>query len=465
LGGRTTGEADVLIASCHTYGDAQRGDTHALTEALRGPLEHMGLDPDNPLDRYVSPGECVVIKPNWVMHANQSPAGLECLVTHPQLVSAVIQWCFRAMRGRGRIIVGDAPLQGCDLSSLMRLGGYEAVKARCAQTGIPVEWHDFRRSVLVNAVGGPRRLETGRGMEDYLLSDLAAQSLLEPLSQDSRRFRVTMYDPDVMREAHRPGLHRYLVAREVMDANLVINLPKLKTHKKACVTGALKNVVGINGSKDYLPHHRLGGSKNGGDCYAGGNPFKLIAEYLLDAANREEGTRARLLGKAALGSYGLARVSGADANLDGSWYGNDTVWRMVLDLNRVLLYGRRDGTMADTPQRRVLSVTDAIVSGQGEGPLAPDPHQLGVVTWAENAAAADLVHARLMGFDWRKIPVIREAFSPSRYPLCPFAPEDVVVWREGERHRQPWPEWNDLPFRAPDGWRGHCEREPRGWEA
>jgi uncharacterized protein (DUF362 family) len=460
------GQADVLIVKCDAY-CAPRGedDTQPVAEALRVPLEHAGLDPDDPLDRYLSPGACVVIKPNWVMHANQSGAGMDCLVTHPQLVSTAIQWCSRAMKGKGRIIVGDAPIQGCDLPRLMARTGYEALRSQCAQAGIRVEWRDFRRTVLVDKAGGARRRGTERGIEDYVLFDLASQSLLEPLSQDARRFRVTMYDPDVMKQAHRPGLHTYLVARETMDADLVINLPKLKTHKKACMTGALKNAVGINGSKDYLPHHRLGGSEKGGDCYAGGNPFKLMTEYLLDAANRNERTRALLLRKAAFGSYGLARATGADANLDGSWYGNDTIWRTVLDLNRVLLYGRGDGTMADSPQRRVLSITDAVVAGQGEGPLSPEPHQLGVLTWAENAAAADLVHAHLMGFDWRKIPIVREAFSSSRYPLCGCAPEDVVAWHEGVGHRQPWPEWNGAPFRAPEGWKGHCERAPRAWEA
>lgn len=464
-GGCTVEETDVLIARCDAYSDARgEGDAQALAEALRVPLERMGLNADSPLDRYLSPGQCVLIKPNWVMHANQSSAGLECLVTHPQLVSAVIQWCFRALRGTGRIIVGDAPIQGCDFSRLMALGGYDAVRSQCARAGIQLEWRDFRREVLVSAAAGPRRRDAGRSMEDYVLFDLASQSLLEPLAQDSQRFRVTMYNPDVMGQAHRPGLHRYLVAREVMDADLVINLPKLKTHKKACITGALKNVVGINGNKDYLPHHRLGGSKRGGDCYAGGSSFKLIAEHLLDAANRGGRTRARLLEAAAIGSYGLARLTGADANLDGSWHGNDTVWRMVLDLNRVLLYGRRDGSMADSPERKVLSLTDAIVSGQGEGPLAPEPHHLGVLTWAENAAAADLVHAHLMGFDWRRIPIVREAFSPSRYPLCSCAPEDVVVWHDGERHSQPWPEWNAMPFKVPEGWKGHCEQASRELE-
>ena len=44
----------------------------------------------------------------------------------------------------------------------------------------------------------------------------------------------------------------------------------------------------------------------------------------------------------------------------GNWYGNQTTWRMCLDLNRIALYGRLDGSIADTPQRRLVHIVDAI---------------------------------------------------------------------------------------------------------
>jgi uncharacterized protein (DUF362 family) len=117
--------------------------------------------------------------------------------------------------------------------------------------------------------------------------------------------------------------------------------------------------------------------------------------------------------------------------------------------------------MADTPQRKVLSLTDAIVCGEGDGPLLPTPHPLGILTLATNQVAAEYVHAHLMGFDWRKIPLIREAFSQFKYPLCDFRPEDVVVELQGERFQQPWPDWNSRPFLPPAGWKGHCEKKYR----
>ena len=54
----------------------------------------------------------------------------------------------------------------------------------------------------------------------------------------------------------------------MLDADLIINLPKWKAHSKSGLTGALKNLVGINGDKSYLPHFRRGSPSWGGDEYS-----------------------------------------------------------------------------------------------------------------------------------------------------------------------------------------------------
>jgi hypothetical protein len=149
---------------------------------------------------------------------------------------------------------------------------------------------------------------------------------------------------------------------------------------------------------------------------------------------------------------------GDDENIDGSWHGNDTVWRMCLDLQRVLRYCRADGSLAQAPQRRVITITDAIVAGENNGPLAPTPAPAGFVTGALNPAAAEWVHARLMGFDPSRIPLVRHAFDQFSYPLVDFPPSSIIVRaRAGELR----PEELDpilMPFfQPPSGWKGHLE--------
>jgi hypothetical protein len=268
-----------------------------------------------------------------------------------------------------------------------------------------------------------------------------------------------MYNPDLMSRTHAPGRHQYLIAREVLEANVVLNLPKLKCHVKAGITGALKNLVGINGNKEYLPHHRKGGSESGGDCYAGGSWLKSQAEHLLDTANRRApGAVQSALSGASERLVLLAAKFGGDTNLEGNWHGNDTVWRMCLDLQRILHYGRMDGTLGEAPQRRVLTLTDAIVAGEGEGPLAPEPVPAAFVTFAANVAAAEWAHAYLMGLDPARVPLLREAFGAFQHPLAGFPPSAVrACLRTGQVPASELRPFDGRAFRLPAGWRGHCE--------
>ena len=91
--------------------------------------------------------------------------------------------------------------------------------------------------------------------------------------------------------------------------------------------------------------------------------------------------------------------------------------------------------MADVgnPSENVLSITDAIVGGQGEGPLSNDPCLSGFLTASFSTAAAEWVNTRLMGFDPQKIPLVREAFARFRYPLVGFAPDAIQVRLDDKR--------------------------------
>jgi uncharacterized protein (DUF362 family) len=442
------------LADLTAYPIARPPERTAIHELLEALLEESGLNAGrNPFGELIKPGQTVVLKPNWVMHKNGSGEGLDCVVTHPSVINAVLDCVLQA--SPGKVIVGDAPVQGCNFNQLMQDGGFLPLQEHYRRIGAPVDWVDFRRTTLDRSKAVWQRSTDLRDLDRYTLFDLGERSLLEPISDSADRFRVTVYNPDLMRQRHSRGKHQYLVAKEIMEADVVINMPKLKTHAKAGITAALKNVVGINGNKEFLPHHSAGGVDRGGDCYPGSSRLKSAAEFFLDAANRRSGTANTVIRQFARVSSRLARVLGEDANLEGSWHGNDTIWRTCLDLNRILLYGCGDGTLHPTPQRRVITITDAIICGQGNGPLSPIPKTMGMLSLAVNSAAADYVHAQIMGFDWTKIPLVKSAFSA----LANFAPSDVEVLFEGRALAQPWPEWSPTPFQPPAGWMGHCERD------
>jgi uncharacterized protein (DUF362 family) len=430
--------------------------------AVRDLLRIWGLDARhawgrgwNTLGEFVRPHSRVLLKPNWVVHENASGAGMDCLVTHASVIASVLEYV--SLARPESVVLGDAPIQRCDFDRLRSVCGLDAMVDGFRRRGLRIAISDFRRTALEDDA----RRENMRPAEQYSLFDLGQESLLEP-APDQSKFRVTMYNPDLLGRTHARGRHQYLVAREAMDADVVINLPKLKCHKKACVTGALKNLIGINGNKEYLPHHRKGGAGAGGDCYPGRWRLKEAAEALLDRGNRGSGAASRGLMRLAALCVRGAEAFGADGNLEGSWFGNDTVWRTCLDLQRILRYGKTDGSMAESPQRTVVSITDAIVGGEGEGPLAPTPVNSGFVTGAFNPAAAEWVHALLMGFDPRKIPLIREAFGAFRFPLTSFGPAGIaVVDADGPRPDAEIYAAAGPPFLPPRGWKGHCERDER----
>jgi uncharacterized protein (DUF362 family) len=404
------------------------GDTVAVALERVSATLGWGIPERGALGGVVGEGARVLVKPNFVLHENQGPWGVEPLLTHGTVVRAVVEAALRA--GAAEVLVGDAPVQGCDFRKLLAATGLD-VWAEELKTREPrfKGVRDFRRTVS-SFDGGVRRAAEGVQPEErFALFDLGGESLLEPITDDGGRFRVTCYDPRLLARTHAPGRHQYLVARDVLEADVVVNLPKLKTHMKAGVTCALKNLIGINGNKEYLPHHRLGGSEQGGDCYPGGSRIKRALEYVYDRQNTAPTpVEGRAWASAATQLYRVLHRTGGDRlGVEGSWSGNDTIWRTCLDLNRVLLYGRTDLTLADTPQRRVIHVVDAIVAGQGNGPLAPQPLALGLLLAGECAAAVDYVGALLLGYDPARVPVVRHAFDEFRWPLADCAPEEVLL--------------------------------------
>ena len=345
-------------------------------------------------------------------------------------------------------MVGDAPLQVCDFAALQRLG-FDRVASYFAASGRALTVKDFRRTVMKRDQARAEVSEDLKPLEDFVLVDLGADSLLEPISGDAERFRVTMYDPRKMRENHRPGVHRYLIARDVLEADLVVNVPKIKTHKKAGVTLALKNLIGINGNKDYLPHHRLGAADGKGDNYAESSLPKGLAEWLLDRLNRHL-DKPRIYQRAALLIYKLLwldKVRGRSTDIEGGWHGNDTIWRTCLDLNAALLYASPDGRLHVAPQREILHIADGIIAGEGEGPLRPAARPFGVITAARNAAAHDWAVTHAMGFDPRRIPITRHAFDTTKHPLARFAAKEVTAVGPAAAAR--------TLFAPARGWRDH----------
>lgn len=368
-------------------------DSRTLTETIRSFVSEMDESVYN---------KKVLLKPNWVTH-NRKVEDDICLRTHESVIICLLRILIE--KNPSRILIGDAPIQGCNWERIFNdkfIKEVEEIRSNC---NIPIEIKDFRRRTFNPKSNNP--VSDINPLSDYLIFDLKDKSFLDPISTESNSFRVTNYDPERMGKCHKKGIHQYCITKEVFDSDLIISIPKVKTHQKTGLTAALKNIVGINGDKDYLPHHRIGGTGFGGDCYPGKNILRFLSEKALDSANRNQGKwiyKPLTFSAAAIWKMSLPQKV---HHLAAGWYGNDTTWRMVMDLNKIMIYGKSDGTLADIPQREIFSLCDGIIAGEGDGPLNPLPLPLGILSFTNNSGLNDICMATLMGFDYKKIPLLR----------------------------------------------------------
>jgi uncharacterized protein (DUF362 family)/ferredoxin len=151
--------------------------------ALDAALAHLGG-----MSAFVGPGQSVLLKVNLLTKAEPARA----VTTHPEVVRAVVRMCKAA--GAGRIAIGDSP------------GGRTSAQAAHAI---------FEAS----GMAGVARDE-----------DVA----------------LVLFDDDVVRVPSPGGAlyQHFNLGREVVEADVLIDMPRLKTHGFMMMTGAVKNCFG-----------------------------------------------------------------------------------------------------------------------------------------------------------------------------------------------------------------------------
>lgn len=409
------------------------------------------------LQGLVRPGDRVVLKPNLLREAALSSGEWRHVVTHPAVIGAVVDQVGPLLEGRGEIVIADGPQTDASFAAIRaRTGLTELASAAERRFGVPVRVLDLRQEEWTTRDGVVvARQPLGGDPRGYVDVDLGERSAFRGHDGQGHYYGASFDAGETNRE-HRTGRHRYRLSGTVMACDLLINLPKLKTHKKAGITASLKNLVGVNGNKNWLPHYTLRRAGAAGDQYPPGAARATEATFihggkvLLDRYPR----LARPL--LPLKRLGRTVFGGTDRVIrSGNWYGNDTLWRMVLDLNRAVLWHDEAGQPRSTP-RRYLTLIDAVLAGDGAGPEDPVPRPLGWLLAATNPVAADAVAASLMGFAWGSIPCIAQGFDASRHGLSGCAASRVRLMTESGTA--------GLDFLPPDwitvcqphfGWQGH----------
>jgi uncharacterized protein (DUF362 family)/Pyruvate/2-oxoacid:ferredoxin oxidoreductase delta subunit len=157
------------------------------------------LAPAGGMAAFVRPGQRVLLKPNMLAAKEPDLA----VTTHPEIVRAVI---LMVQEAGGKVVVGDSPGIGSPLQVARRCG----ILAVIEETG--AEFAPFSESVPVRPQGST--------------------------------------------------FHQLEIARDILDADVIINLPKLKTHQMMGLTCGVKNLFGaVVGMRKPRLHLQAGADK------------------------------------------------------------------------------------------------------------------------------------------------------------------------------------------------------------
>jgi len=418
----------------------------------------------------------ILIKPNWVIHETKPDHPIDALVTNGALIDLVIQSCLIKYKTTSQITIADVPIQSSDWKLMIKQSGIDKIIEKYYNYSSPkISFFDLRQGIVCFDKSSIVTLKHGdfgdpQGYREIIIDE---ESFLDSITTNNSEFRVADYNPTETQSNHSKGFHRYLIAGSILDADLIINMPKMKSHQKAGITGALKNLVGINGNKANLVHYRHGKYGSGGDEYPRDISFLIVWQARIKDYLRSQSKIASIILYKPMQIIWrlLRRILGIEVkstNINnaqkkfyltgGAWFGNDTIWRMVYDINKIIMYAAKAGEkLKKEKQRECVAILDGIISGEGNGPLEPLPVRTDLVMFANDPFLMDMAMAQLMGFDYKKIPMLKNYAKFNDENWANFDSSTVEVYLNDSRYLG----IQSLPIRhkfiAPPGWRGNIE--------
>lgn len=380
--------------------------------------ENYGKSTWNPLGHLIRPGQRVFIKPNLVAHEYRTSSGrtgdLFSVITHPAVVRAVADYVALALKGQGEIVIGDNPSIDADFKVLCEKTKLDQFAAFYPKMfGVKCRVLDLRprRTDDLSVYGfKSRTVRLDGDPEGSSVLNLGCKSLF--YGMNPLLFRGVFTKRWETIRHHIGDTQEYCISNTILNSDVYISVPKLKTHHKVGTTLNVKGLVGINSNKNYLVHWRIGFPGIGGDEFPHAPRLAdwallmtrhLLLDFLPESwflwlKRKLAHTRAALLfHETKCASFDMAR---------GSWDGNDTCWRMAADLYKVFVQDLSNFQRRRGHDMKFFSVVDGIVGGQENGPFYPLRKPAGTIVAGENLLAVDSVATRLMDFRVAAVPFL-----------------------------------------------------------
>lgn len=367
----------VAVANADSY------KAETVNDAVNELMTLLGKDLKNPFGDIISPGMTVFIKPNWVASRWRESCphrdNLYSVITHPTVIEAVADRVALALNGKGKIIIADNPSIDANFDELMDFTGIKKLENKY---NVDCKIMDLRPLVCENLeyYGKKDKMTNQRGDPDgEICINLGKKSML--YGMDPEQFRGVFDERSETVNSHTDDRQLYTYSKSLYNADVYISIPKMKTHQKVGATLNLKGLVGSITQKNQLVHWRVGTPETGGDEYPSLKAMEKSAK--------------------------------ANVTHRGAWPGNDTIWRMVVDLYQGLLL----------KDRKYFTIVDGIIAGEGQGPFCPSSKAANVLVAGDDLLSVDIATVRLMGLDPLKIKYLKHFIDSGAISL-----DDIIIY-------------------------------------
>lgn len=322
---------------------------------------------NNPLGKLIKQGDKVLIKVNLI--EQQTP-----FYTRPEIVRPLIDMC--RIAGASTIQVADGSYSYSHMQDAFEYTGYANMirELQLRHSHIPIK--------TVNLCERDYWQWIHMGNDSFFYNSALADLDLSSLSHllYKTQYYSTPDSSGVNPQGHCMGW--YAINKHVLDADVIINVPKLKVHGTAIMTGCLKSFVGCLINNTYedtwhaerIPHYNERAKPN--------DPFS-----------------------------------------------NEILWRAVGDVNKIILYADKNGRLHSSPQRKLLNFIDGIDAAEkGNRSKWSGKLCVGKILMAgTDPVAMDAVACRVMGYDFRAIPSIKKIGNIYGCLIGIWNPEQILL--------------------------------------
>ncbi len=393
--------------------EREQSDVYSLVE--KALMLSNPQNPENPFTNLISPGDTVVIKPNW-----STQAIFPIPVTHTSTIYPIAEYAIKAGAKTVRFVEGPMSIYpnqkyfwGYNFINVYNMVDYLSQK----YPQVKIEFQDANDDHFF-------WVDVDKESEFYGKYDIT------DLDHDGHRgFENNPFFNVADANNYNPKKYKiaiYAIARSYLDSDVVINVPKLKTHNYIGITIALKNLMGLNlrTTSHFLSPEAL-------EFYQHQENYKNF---------RESNSRDV--------PHHFSHKAQKKYNPTNRMYFNDVLWRSLADLNKIILYADKKGRMTNIKQRNYFNVVDGIYGSEKNGPTCTDLTKPHVIVAGVDQVKVDAVCCRIMDWDPKMVPLVKNVDRITKLPVGNM--KDYEHHIVGAR-------LNNLPF-------GQYFRPPRSFE-